>query len=104
MSKSVDMIKACALASIVLASAGCGRSITDTPGDAPNLVEWVAQVRARPAPPLDPIPVIKPFESFQFDGRGFRDPFDVNAVESNGGGMRSTWSARWVEDVRWWRW
>ena len=25
---------------------------------------------------------------FQFDGRGFRDPFDVNAVESNGGGMR----------------
>ncbi len=88
MSKSVDMIKACALASIVLASAGCGRSITDTPGDAPNLVEWVAQVRARPAPPLDPIPVIKPFESFQFDGRGFRDPFDVNAVESNGGGMR----------------
>ena len=88
MSKSVDMIKACALAGVVLTSASCTRSINDTPGDAPNLVEWVAQVRARPAPPLDPIPVIKPFESFQFDGRGFRDPFDVNAVESNGGGMR----------------
>lgn len=68
--------------------AGCTREVTDTPGDAPNLVEWVAQVRARPAPPLDPIPVIKPFESFQFDGRGFRDPFDVQAVENTSGGLR----------------
>lgn len=68
--------------------AGCTREVTDTPGDAPNLVEWVAQVRARPAPPLAPIPVIKPFESFQFDGRGFRDPFDVQAVENTSGGLR----------------
>ncbi len=68
--------------------AGCTREVTDTPGDAPNLVEWVAQVRARPAPPLDPIPVIKPFESFQFDGRGFRDPFDVQAVANTSGGLR----------------
>ena len=88
MSKSVDMIRASALAALMLGTVACTRTVTDTPGDAPNLVEWVAQVRARPAPPLDPIPVIKPFESFQFDGRGFRDPFDVNAVESNGGGMR----------------
>lgn len=70
------------------ALAGCTREVTDTPGDAPNLVEWVAQVRARPAPPLDPIPVIKPFESFQFDGRGFRDPFDVQAVANTSGGLR----------------
>ncbi|WP_076587286.1 pilus assembly protein PilP [Solilutibacter tolerans] len=82
------MIKLCVLASAVLATSACTRTVTDTPGEAPNLVEWVAQVRARPAPPLDPIPVIKPFESFQFDGRGFRDPFDVQAVESNSGGMR----------------
>ncbi len=75
-----------ALSALVLA--GCTREVTDTPGDAPNLVEWVAQVRARPAPPLDPIPVIKPFESFQFDGRGFRDPFDVHAVENTSGGLR----------------
>lgn len=75
-----------ALSALVLA--GCTREVTDTPGDAPNLVEWVAQVRARPAPPLDPIPVIKPFESFQFDGRGFRDPFDVHVVENTSGGLR----------------
>ncbi|MDO5610555.1 MAG: pilus assembly protein PilP [Pseudomonadota bacterium] len=68
--------------------AGCGRSITDTPGDAPNLVEWIAQVRARPAPPLEPVPVIKPFETFQFDGAGVRDPFDADAVVQNSGGLR----------------
>ncbi|AXA83329.1 fimbrial protein [Lysobacter oculi] len=73
---------------LALSAVACTRTITDTPGDAPNLEEWVAQVRARPAPPLDPIPVLKPFESFQFDGRGFRDPFDVQAVENNSGGMR----------------
>lgn len=88
MSKPADMIRATALTVLVVATAACTRTVTDTPGDAPNLVEWVAQVRARPAPPLDPIPVIKPFESFQFDGRGYRDPFDVQAVESSGGGMR----------------
>ena len=88
MSKSVAMIRACVLIGVIAATASCTRTVTDTPGEAPNLVEWVAQVRARPAPPLDPIPVIKPFESFQFDGRGFRDPFDVQAVESNNGGMR----------------
>ncbi len=88
MSKSVDMIRLGVLACLVVAGAACTRTVTDTPGEAPNLVEWVAKVRAQPAPPLDPIPVIKPFESFQFDGRGYRDPFDVQAVESNGGGMR----------------
>ena len=70
-SSRLHALRATAALALVLLLTGCGRSITSTPGDAPNLVEWVAQVRARPAPPLDPIPVIKPFESFQFDGRGF---------------------------------
>lgn len=88
MTKNAVMIRSIAVLGLVVSTVACTRSVTDTPGEAPNLVEWVAQVRARPAPPLDPIPVIKPFESFQFDGRGFRDPFDVQAVESSGGGMR----------------
>ena len=76
------------LATAVLVAAGCSRGVTDTPGDAPNLVEWVAEVRARPAPPLDPLPVIKPFETFVFDGRGYRDPFDIYSVVNTNGGMR----------------
>lgn len=72
----------------MLGLAACGRTITDEPGEAPNLVEWVAQVRAKPGPPLEPIPVIRPFETFHFDGSGMRDPFDANAVVQNAGGMR----------------
>ena len=72
----------------VALAAGCSRGVTDTPGDAPNLVEWVAQVRARPAPPLEPLPVIQPFETFVFDGRGYRDPFDIDSVANTNGGMR----------------
>ncbi len=88
MTKSPVISRASLAIAVALSAVACTRTITDTPGEAPNLVEWVAQVRARPAPPLDPIPVLKPFESFQFDGRGFRDPFDVQAVENNSGGMR----------------
>lgn len=72
--------RALALALLPLALAGCTRGITSTPGDAPNLVKWTEEVRQRPAPPLEPIPVIKPFESFQFSSAGFRDPFDLSAV------------------------
>lgn len=86
--KSPVISRAALAIAVALSAAGCTRTITDTPGEAPNLVEWVAKIRAKDAPPLDPIPVIKPFETFQFDGRGFRDPFDVQAVENNSGGTR----------------
>jgi type IV pilus assembly protein PilP len=65
-----------ALVLVVLAAlSGCGRSITSTPGDAPNLEEWVAEVKARPAPPLDPLPVMQQFESFEYSAQALRDPF-----------------------------
>ena len=64
---------AVAVAAVVLA--GCGRGVTSTPGDAPNLESWVAEVRARPAPPLDPLPVMQQFETFEYAAQGLRDPF-----------------------------
>ncbi len=54
--------------------AGCGRTVTSTPGDAPNL-ELAAEVRARPASPLDPLPVMQQFETFEYAAQGMRDPF-----------------------------
>src|SRR5690606_38404362 len=60
---------------VVLGVAGCGRGITSTPGDAPNLEEWVANVKARPAPPLEPLPVMQQFETFEYAAQGLRDPF-----------------------------
>lgn len=50
---------------------------------------WVAEVRARPAPPLDPLPVMKQFETFEYSGEGLRDPFSIPEPDRNsGGGLR----------------
>ena len=74
---------------IVATLAGCGRGITSEPGEAPNLEEWSANVRARPAPPLDPLPVMQQFETFEYAAQGLRDPFsDAFANEGGGSGPR----------------
>jgi len=62
---------------IALAAAGCGRGITSTPGDAPNLQEWVDGIKAKPAPPLDPLPVMQQFETFEYSAQNLRDPFST---------------------------
>lgn len=64
---------------------GCARGITSTPGDAPNLEKWVADVRARPAPPLEPLPVMQQFETFEYSAQGLRDPFTDAWARSNDG-------------------
>jgi len=74
---------------LVIALGACGRSITSTPGDAPNLEEWIANVKAKPAPPLDPLPVMQQFETFEYAAQGLRDPFsDAFTSEDNGSGPR----------------
>lgn len=74
-----------AIALAALALAGCSRGITSTPGNAPNLEKWVADVRARPAPPLDPLPVMQQFETFEYAAQSLRDPFS-NAFSDQSGG------------------
>jgi type IV pilus assembly protein PilP len=69
--------------------AACGRGVTSTPGDAPNLEKWVAEVKNRPAPPLDPLPVMQQFETFEYAAQGLRDPFSrAFSDESGGSGPR----------------
>lgn len=62
---------------LALAAAGCGRGITSTPGDAPNLQEFVDGIKAKPAPPLDPLPVMQQFETFEYSAQNLRDPFST---------------------------
>ncbi len=71
---------------MMLALGACGRGITSTPGDAPNLEKWVADVRARPAPPLDPLPVMQQFETFEYAAQDIRDPFSDAWSNPNAGG------------------
>jgi len=85
----VAAVRPLAVAMSMLLIAGCGRSITSTPGDAPNLEEWVANVKARPAPPLDPLPVMQQFETFEYAAQGMRDPFsDAFRADGSGSGPR----------------
>lgn len=77
-----------ALATAALLLAGCGRSVTSTPGDAPNLEKFVAEVKARPAPPLEPLPVIAQFETFEYAAQGLRDPFSNAFADGGGSGPR----------------
>jgi type IV pilus assembly protein PilP len=69
----------------VIALAGCARGVTSTPGDAPNLQRWVAEVKKRPAPALDPLPVMQQFETFEYAAQSLRDPFS-NAFADDGSG------------------
>ena len=89
---SASRFRVIALATVVLATAGCGRSITSSYGsdfgDAPNLQRWVDDVRARPAPALDPLPVMQQFETFEYAAQNMRDPFSDAWSNSDAGGLR----------------
>jgi type IV pilus assembly protein PilP len=71
-----------------LAATGCARGITSTPGDAPNLEKWVADVQARPAPALEPLPVMQQFETFEYAAQTLRDPFSDAWSNADSGGLR----------------
>mgnify|MGYP001404355362 CR=1 FL=1 len=56
------------VAAVAVALTGCTRGDRD-------LRAGVAEVKARPAPPLDPLPVMKQFETFEYAAQDLRDPF-----------------------------
>lgn len=76
-------LSACFLAAALLA--GCSRGVTSTPGDAPNLQRWVAEVKKRPAPALEPLPVMQQFETFEYAAQSLRDPFSNAFADDSGG-------------------
>ncbi|SKA18010.1 type IV pilus assembly protein PilP [Lysobacter spongiicola DSM 21749] len=69
----------------LLVLAGCTRGVTSTYDDAPNLEDWVAEVKAQPAPPLPPLPVMQQFETFEYAAQGMRDPFSTAFTDRNAG-------------------
>jgi type IV pilus assembly protein PilP len=69
------------IALLASALAACGGSQGD-------LEKWVAEIKARPAPPLDPLPVMQQFETFEYDAQNLRDPFSELFNGGEGGGPR----------------
>ena len=50
-------------------------SVTACGGRHDDLEAWVAQVKARPGAPLEPLPVLKTFDAFTYDAFDLREPF-----------------------------
>lgn len=68
-----------AMLMLPLVLGGCTRGSKD-------LEAWVAEVKARPAPPLDPLPKMESFETFEYAAQGMRDPFTAPEVNRDGEG------------------
>ena len=66
-------------AALTIALSGCTSSTRDVEA-------WVDEIKARPAPPLDPLPVMKQFETFEYAAQGMRDPFATPTPDTNEGG------------------
>lgn len=83
--------RAAVLASLVVLASGCGRSVASSPDVADSesdLNAWVAEVDKRPPPPLDPLPVMQQFETFEYAAQGLRDPFSRAFRDEGGSGPR----------------
>ena len=57
-------------------------------GSKGDLEKWVAEIKAKPAPPLDPLPVMQQFETFEYDAQNLRQPFSEINNGSEGSGPR----------------
>jgi type IV pilus assembly protein PilP len=74
-------IRAALVAIATLGLAGCGRSTAD-------LEAWVAEVKARPAPPLDPLPPLRTFPPVEYTADTLRDPFSAPVGNRDSSGPR----------------
>ncbi len=65
----VGLLGRCALPVLLMTLlAGCG-------GGTREVEDWVAEVKARRGVPLEPLPVHKTFEPFEYDAYELREPF-----------------------------
>ena len=50
-------------------------------GDMSDLTQYIAEVKARPATPIEPIPPVKTYQPYPYDGFSGRDPFRSSSSE-----------------------
>ncbi len=79
MNKSIAIKPAQAVRLLIMLTAavllsGCTRGMSD-------LRSWVAQEKAKKGVPIQPLPVIKTFETFKYDDQDRRDPFSPSTAE-----------------------
>jgi type IV pilus assembly protein PilP len=69
-------ISAGSLACVIAVTAALGGC-----SEGSDLRQWVAQEKAKKGAPLDPLPVIKTFETFEYKEQDARDPFTTAAAD-----------------------
>ncbi len=81
--KVTHVTRALLMLGAALVLGGCTRGMSD-------LRSWVAQEKARKGAPIQPLPVIKTFETFKYTDQDMRDPFSASTAElqSNTSGPR----------------
>ena len=72
-----------ALLAVAMLMAGCTRGMSD-------LRSWVAQQKARKGAPIQPLPVIKTFETFIYADQDMRDPFSPSTTELGNDGRANS--------------
>ncbi|PZO09445.1 MAG: fimbrial protein [Lysobacteraceae bacterium] len=78
---SGNIVRGLLLGAAILSLAACTRGSRD-------LEAKVNEIKAQPAPPLDPLPVMQQFESFEYAAQNLRDPFSAPVADQAGGGLR----------------
>lgn len=76
-----NIVRGLLLGAAILSVAACTRGSRD-------LEAKVNEIKAQPAPPLDPLPVMQQFESFEYAAQNLRDPFSQPVADQAGGGLR----------------
>lgn len=73
-SLAAGVVRAAMIATAALALASCTRGMAD-------LEQRVTEMKARKGPPLEPIPVMRNFETFEYTAQNLRDPFSPSQTE-----------------------
>jgi type IV pilus assembly protein PilP len=69
---SCTLVRLLTISLVAAALSACGQDMSD-------LTQYVGEVKARPAKPIEPIPVIKPYVRFIYPGHDL-DPFDMSVL------------------------
>jgi type IV pilus assembly protein PilP len=72
--QSMKFILGSASLTLILTLSACSSGTVD-------LEQWTAQEKAKRGAPLDPLPVIKTFENFEYKDQDLRDPFSPSIEE-----------------------
>ncbi len=70
---SLNGVRTTSLLAVALLLAGCSQDMSD-------LKAWVREQKDRKPPPIEPLPEIKPYETFIYEAQNLRDPFRLPTI------------------------